>query len=72
MRAYVLIQAHPDQTKYVFAALEAIRGLEELHEVTGPYDIVAKVKVTNLSDLSKSMRAIPGVLRTTILVAFPE
>ena len=72
MEAYVLIEAHPEQTKQVYASLQAIRGLEECHEVTGPYDIVAKVKVTSLRDMSKNIRAIVGVLRTTTLVAFPE
>ncbi len=48
----------------------------ELHEVMGPYDIVAEIDVPNLVDvppiLSTKIRAIQGIQSTTSLVSFPE
>ena len=76
IKAYILIIVVPGMTKEVYDTLRKIDELEECHEVMGPYDIVAVVETTNLSDipplLSNQIRQIPGVSRTTSLVTFPE
>ena len=76
IKAYILVVANPGATKEVYAALQQIEGVVECHEVMGPYDIVAEIKVENLSDvpqiLSDRIRTVPGVESTTSLVTFPE
>ncbi len=76
IKAYILVVANPGATKDVYTALQQIEGVIECHEVMGPYDIVAEIKVENLSDvpqiLSDRIRTVPGVESTTSLVTFPE
>jgi hypothetical protein len=75
VKAYVLIVTDPGATKGVYDALSKIEGLVELHEVMGPYDIVAEIDVPQLVDvppiLSTKIRAIPGIQSTTSLGVFP-
>ncbi len=75
IKAYVLVVTNPGETKNVVAAAKDIKGVVELHEVMGPYDIVIEVEVESLSDvppiLSDKIRAIPGIESTTSLVTFP-
>jgi len=76
IKAYVLVVTNPGQTKAVVSALGSIPGVQEMHEVMGPYDIVIEVEVQNLADvppiLSDKIRTIPGIESTTSLVTFPE
>ncbi len=75
IKAYVLVVTNPGETKNVVIAAKDIKGVVELHEVMGPYDIVIEVEVESLSDvppiLSDKIRAIPGIESTTSLVTFP-
>jgi DNA-binding Lrp family transcriptional regulator len=47
----------------------------EVHEVMGPYDIVAELEVDQLTDippiLAERIRTMEGIQSTTSLVAFP-
>lgn len=76
IKAYVLVVATPGATKDLYEALRKIPGVEECHEVMGPYDIVVEIQVENLSDvptvLSDHIRTLEGVESTTSLVTFPE
>ncbi len=76
IKAYVLIVANPGSTKTVYQALRNVKGVTECHEVMGPYDMVAEIRVDDLGDvppiLSDHIRTIPGVESTTSLVTFPE
>ncbi len=76
IKAYVLVVANPGATKELYEALRKIPGVEECHEVMGPYDIVVEIQVENLSDvpkvLSDHIRGLDGVESTTSLVTFPE
>jgi len=76
IKAYVLVVTNPGETKSVVAALDAVPGVKERHEVMGPYDIVIELEVASLSDvppiLSDKIRSIPGIESTTSLVTFPE
>jgi DNA-binding Lrp family transcriptional regulator len=76
IKAYVLVVTQPGDTKNVVNALRAIPGVNELHEVMGPYDIVIEIEVQSLSDvppiLSDKIRTIPGIESTTSLVTFPD
>ena len=75
IKAYVLVVTNPGETKNVVIAAKDIKGVVELHEVMGPYDIVIEIEVESLSDvppiLSDKIRAIPGIESTTSLVTFP-
>jgi DNA-binding Lrp family transcriptional regulator len=76
IKAYVLVVTNPGETKNVVAAIAKVKGVVELHEVMGPYDVVVEIEVQSLSDvppiLSDQIRAIPGIESTTSLVTFPE
>ncbi|MGE0057947.1 MAG: Lrp/AsnC family transcriptional regulator [Dehalococcoidia bacterium] len=76
VKAYVLVVTDPGATKKVYDALAAVKGVVEIHEVMGPYDIVIEISVPSLVDvppiLSTQIRAIDGIQSTTSLVSFPE
>jgi DNA-binding Lrp family transcriptional regulator len=76
VKAYVLIVTDPVLTKDVYAQLQQIPNVVELHEVMGPYDIVCEIEADDLADippiLGERIRRITGVESTTSLVSFPE
>ena len=76
IKAYVLVVTNPGATKDVFAAINKIEGVRELHEVMGPYDIVVELVTDSLTDippiLSDRIRTVDGIQSTTSLVAFPN
>lgn len=76
IKAYVLIVTDPVKTKEVYARLQQIREIVEVHEVMGPYDIVCEIQVDDLTRippiLGEHVRRIPGIESTTSLVTFPE
>ena len=76
IKAYVLIVTDPVKTKEVYAQLQEVREIVEVHEVMGPYDIVCEIQVDDLTQippiLGEHVRRIPGIESTTSLVAFPE
>ena len=75
MKAFVLIVTDPGLTRRVIAVLAEIEGVTCVHEVMGPYDIVAEIEAARLTDippiLSERVRTIDGIQSTTSLVAFP-
>lgn len=76
VKAYVLIVTDPVKTKDVYAHLQQIREIVEVHEVMGPYDIVCEIQVDSLTQvppiLGERIRCISGIESTTSLVTFPE
>lgn len=75
IKAYVLIGADPSKTKAVAAQLREIPGIREVNEVMGPYDIVAEVEISEISDISallrQQIRSIEGVKNTVTCVGLP-
>lgn len=75
VKAFVLIVVDPAKTIEVFERLSNVDGISEVHQVMGPYDIVAVVDVANLSDvpavISRHIRAVEGIESTTTCVTFP-
>ena len=51
VKAYVLVVTDPGATKKVYDALAAVKGVVEIHEVMGPYDIVIEISVPSLVDV---------------------
>ncbi len=76
VKAYVLIVTDPARTKDVYAQLQEIREIVEVHEVMGPYDIICEIQVDDLTQippiLGERVRRITGIESTTSLVTFPE
>ncbi|CAG4904152.1 Lrp/AsnC ligand binding domain-containing protein [Acidithrix sp. C25] len=66
--AFVLIQTEIGRVAEVGKALRDAPGVESADEVTGPYDIIAKVHASDLLTLGRSVtgaiQKIPGVTRT--------
>jgi DNA-binding Lrp family transcriptional regulator len=76
IKAFVLIVVDPAKTISVYEHLRGVSGISEVHQVMGPYDIVAVVDVPNLGDvpgvISRHIRAVDGIESTTTCVTFPE
>ncbi len=76
IKAYVLVVTDPGKTKHVAEAMHKIPSIVEMHEVMGPYDIVAEIEVASLQDippiLGERIRTIDGIQSTTSLVTLPE
>lgn len=76
IKAYVLIVTDPGKTKHVVEEIHKVKGIVELHEVMGPYDIVVEIGVQTLQEipviLGERIRVIEGIQSTTSLVTFPE
>ena len=76
IKAYVLIVTNPGETKNVFTAISQVKGVVEIHEVMGPYDIVAEIEVETLAGvppiLGEKIRTIPGIESTTSLVTLSD
>ena len=76
VKAYVLIVTDPGATRRVVQAMAGIKEIAEIHEVMGPYDVVAEIETESLTDvppiLSDCIRTVDGIQSTTSLVAFPN
>ena len=76
IKAYVLVVTDPGKTRQVAEAMHKIPGIIEMHEVMGPYDIVAEIEVESLQDippiLGERIRTIDGIQSTTSLVTLPD
>jgi len=76
VKAYILVVTDPGATKRVYEALSKVKGVTEVHEVMGPYDIIVELDVPTLAEvppiLSSQIRTVEGIQSTTSLVSFPE
>lgn len=68
---YVLISVAPSQIKRIFKELSSIPEINELNALFGEYDIIAKIDVTNVEQLTKivikKIRTIEGIVDTRTL-----
>lgn len=75
VKAYVLIVTHPGATRRLVEAIRRLDLVIEVHEVMGPYDIVAEIETESLQQipgiLQEQIRSLEGIQSTTSLVAFP-
>jgi DNA-binding Lrp family transcriptional regulator len=75
VKAYMLIVTQPGETRRLVEAIRQLRLVREVHEVMGPYDIVAEIEAESLQEipgiLQEEIRSLPGIHSTTSLVAFP-
>lgn len=68
VQAYILIQSEVGKSSSVASAVGAIQGVVHAEEVTGPYDVIARVESESVTDLGQLVIAkfqeIPGITRT--------
>lgn len=74
LEAVVLINVKPGQLHMVADTLLEREGVHELYSVAGAYDLVAVLRTSRNERLEElvtgEIAALPGVERTTTLVAF--
>ena len=71
-KAYVLITSDVAYTTQVMDRLKELSGLVEVHEVLGPYDIVAEVVADDVHSilriLQTDIRGISGIRNTVTCI----
>ena len=74
LEAVLLINVHPGEMRNVSDALIDREGVHELYSVAGAYDLVAILRTPRNERLEElvtgEIAAVPGVAKTTTLVAF--
>lgn len=72
IKAYVLINSETAYTNQVVEKIRGIGGVVEIHEVLGPYDIVAEVEAADIDSilhiLRQEIRVILGVRNTVTCI----
>ena len=68
VQAYVLIQSEVGKAALVAEAIAKISGVTMAEDVTGPYDVIARVEARSVDELGKLVIAkiqdVPGITRT--------
>ena len=53
VQAYILIQTEVGKSATVAQAIREVAGVASAEDVTGPYDVIARVKAESVDDLGK-------------------
>lgn len=68
VQAYILIQTEVGKSTSVAEAISGVEGVLTAEDVTGPYDVIARVEAHNVDELGKLVLAriqeVPGITRT--------
>ena len=68
VQAYILIQTEVGKAAQVAKEVAQIKGVTSAEDVTGPYDVIARVEARNVDELGKLVIArvqeVPGITRT--------
>ena len=68
VQAYIPIQSEVGKSSQVSESVGAIDGVVKAEEVTGPYDVIARVEAENVNELGQLVIAkiqdIQGITRT--------
>lgn len=68
VQAYILIQTEVGKAATVAEAVAAISGVKLAEDVTGPYDVIARVEANSVDELGKLVIAkiqdVQGITRT--------
>lgn len=68
VQAYILIQTDVGKAAEVAAAIAQVKGVTLAEDVTGPYDVIARVEADSVDDLGKLVIAkiqdVEGITRT--------
>ena len=67
-KAFVLIETAVGKTNDVVAALNKVKGMQNVDAVTGPYDVIAVVEAPDLNSVgdlvTSKVHTVPGIVRT--------
>lgn len=68
VQAYILIQSEVGMAASVAERIAGIKGVTLSEDVTGPYDVIARVEARNVDELGRLVIAkiqdVPGITRT--------
>ena len=68
VQAYILIQTDVGRAATVASAIAALEGVALAEDVTGPYDVIARVEAQTVDELGKLVIAriqdVEGITRT--------
>ena len=68
VQAYILIQTEVGKAASVAESIAGISGVALAEDVTGPYDVIARVEANTVDELGKLVIAkiqdVPGITRT--------
>lgn len=68
VKAYVLVQAQLGRSRSVAKSIAKARGVKMVHAVTGVYDVIAYLELSDMTSLSefviKKVQTVKGVERT--------
>ena len=68
VQAYILIQTEVGKAATVAEAIAGISGVTLAEDVTGPYDVIARVEARNVDELGKlvvsKVQNLDGITRT--------
>ena len=68
VQAYILIQTDVGKAADVARAIAQVKGVTLAEDVTGPYDVIARVEANTVDELGKLVIAkiqdVPGITRT--------
>jgi DNA-binding Lrp family transcriptional regulator len=66
--AYILIQTEVGHAVDVAVAARRVPGVAEVHEVTGPYDVIVRCSAESIDALGHlvvgAIQKVPGITRT--------
>lgn len=70
--AHCLISVAPGKSAEILRKVKEVDGVRSAEAVAGPYDIVARIEVESIDELSRvvfgGIRVIQGVTNTTTLI----
>ena len=68
VKAYILIQTEVGKAAQVAKAINALEGVANAEDVTGPYDVIVRAEAKNVDDLGKlvvaRIQGVEGITRT--------
>ena len=68
VQAYILIQTEVGKAASVAEQIAGISGVTLAEDVTGPYDVIARVEAPNVDNLGRlviaKLQDVPGITRT--------
>ncbi|HFE64374.1 AsnC family transcriptional regulator [candidate division KSB1 bacterium 4484_188] len=67
--AYALVRVSPNKIKEVVEQVSEIKGIKQVHPVTGPYDAIVFIEAPDMKELGKvilaDIHSLDGVIDTT-------
>jgi DNA-binding Lrp family transcriptional regulator len=68
VQAYILVQSEVGMAASVAQRIAGITGVTLAEDVTGPYDVIARVEARNVDELGRlviaKIQEVPGITRT--------